>query len=187
MSVRSAHFIGKILALAGCMSLLVASVAFAADVNLALGKSYTVEAHAPDEGLANNEKAYPDTDGKEMTDGLRGKGQDFKESEWVGHLRQEGFTVVIDLGAVANVNRVVANFLAYPGAGIYLPEEMEVSFSTDGNSWTTAQSVTVEAPEGNGVVAFTLDKAQAGARYVRVVVPTNVWVFVDEIEVWGTK
>lgn len=168
-------------------ALSVAGTALAAEVNLALGKKYTVTIWTPNEDYQKkHEIAYPDTDGKELTDGQYAE-LDFKHAGWVGFLRQDGRSIVIDLESAANVASVVVSALSNPSVGINPPDYVEVSFSTDGKSWSQPASAKMsKLPMDAGKVTFTYTGA-VSARYVKVDIPASVWIFVDEIEVKGTK
>lgn len=158
-------------------------------VNLALGKPYTVTILERNEAMDKYEAAYPDTDGKELTDGVVAPKVNFYDPAWVGYLRQGGREVLIDLGAVVSISKVRVRFLAYKDAGISLPEIAEVSFSEDGQAFGEPVTLlpTEDETQAQAIVPFAAEFTGVRARYVKIAWSTNVWVFVDEIEVLGPK
>lgn len=163
------------------------SAAFAADaVNLALGKSYTIVTHTPNSDLeAIATKDYPDTNNAKLTDGKVAEKPDFQDPMFVGYLRQAGRDVIIDLGKKAAISEVSVRFLADPDVGINFPASAAVSFSEDGKVWSAPVSKTIQESLVAEVLALSFKGANT-ARFVKVFFPVNVWVFTDEISVFGT-
>ncbi|MBE3576346.1 MAG: hypothetical protein IMX00_01385 [Limnochordales bacterium] len=176
----------------GAAGLLVIGLAFAsvaaqaATTNLALGRPYKITILDQNDQFVKLEASYPDTNGKELTDGVKAAKPDFQDPAWVGTLRQGGRDVVIDLGKSATISKVVARFLADKSVGIGAPELVEVSFSSDGVKFSDPIMLqpTFDA-EGTVIVPFEGEFNNISARFVKVTWANDVWVFCDEIEVFG--
>ncbi len=160
--------------------------------NLILGQSYT-------SSLPPNSN-YPDS-GNELTNGLFG-GTDYQNGQWQGHAgsdypEERNRVITFDLGRNQSIGLVKAHFLQDIGPGIYLPQNVTFSVSTNGQTWSKLATVS-PSPAQNAVstefvrwsgladgVPWKLGVDKVYARYVRVEFPVNVWVFLDEIEVLG--
>lgn len=113
---------------------------------------------------------------------------------------------VIDLGESRPVSRVEVDCLRAQGPWIFLPQEVVVSVSPDGQRWTVAGSTPVPLSQDSGKAAerILVQVSEAGeastARYVRVRAvnrgplpdwhpgaPGSAWLFVDEILVEGAS
>ncbi|GIP36593.1 DUF4855 domain-containing protein [Paenibacillus sp. J2TS4] len=160
--------------------------------NLALGQSYTIS-RPPNSN-------YPDS-GNELTNGLFG-GTDFRNEQWQGHAgsaypEERSRTITFDLGSNKSIGLVRAHFLQDKGPGIYFPQNVAFSVSTNGQTWSMLATVSpppaqdaasAEFVRWSGVADGVPGKAGADkvyARYVKVEFPVNVWVFLDEIEILG--
>ncbi len=160
--------------------------------NLVLGKNYSVS-------LPPNSN-YPDS-GNELTDGRFG-GTDYRTEQWQAHAGSDypderSRTITFDLGANKSIGTIRAHFLQDKGPGIYFPQNVTFSVSSDGESWSTLATVTpppaqdaasTEFVGWSGITDGVPGEAGAdkvSARYVKVEFPVNVWVFLDEIEVLG--
>ncbi|MGN7382608.1 DUF4855 domain-containing protein [Paenibacillus sp. SAFN-117] len=160
--------------------------------NLAQGLSYTIS-RPPNSN-------YPDS-GNELTNGLFG-GTDFRNEQWQGHAgsaypEERSRTITFDLGRNKSIGVVRAHFLQDQGPGIYFPQNVAFSVSTNGQTWSTLATVSpppaqdaasAEFVSWSGVADGVPGKAGADkvyARYVKVEFPVNVWVFLDEIEILG--
>ncbi|MGZ9584277.1 DUF4855 domain-containing protein [Paenibacillus marinisediminis] len=159
--------------------------------NLATGLSYLFSA-APYEG-------YPDS-GNELTDGMYAS-MDFMDSAWQGHLRGITREVVFDLQDIKSINAVKAHFMQDTGNGIFYPNTVSMYVSDDGVNWAplshkdTAIPLWLPGPPTDqtfvwDIAADGLPKEKKNAefvytRYVKVTFMTQVWTFLDEIEIWG--
>jgi len=170
------------------VSLAVAFVAVQASAaNLALGRPYTITILDRNDQHVQIEASYPDTNGKELTDGIKAAEPKYADAAWVGTLRQGGRDVVIDLGKSASINKVIARFLGDTSVGIMLPELVEVSFSNDGVKFSDPIMLdpTVDA-EGPVIVPYEGAFSGIKARFVKVTWVNTVWIFCDEIEDLGS-
>ena len=157
------------------------------ELTLSRGSSYTVSGAT---NYTNFEGALVD-DGKRLTDGVKGgtDGSGSTYSAWSGTP-----TVIVDLGSVQSVDKVKGYFAAMSSWGIAAPGSMAVSVSTDGNSYTSAGSVSstskVEIARKGGDTdwisySYTLTlSALVKARYVKIVPnATGNFVWMSEAEV----
>lgn len=156
------------------------------DVNLALGKPYTVEVPYPDSQWAASERSWADTGNKELTDGIFASTANMNPV--AGYLRGDKRVVTIDLGADATVHSIQARFFQNKGWGVYFPQTVIFYLSGNGVAWTklgTVPNPVDLSASGSFFEPYTVDGFNYVGRYIKVEIPTNVWVFVDEIQVFG--
>ncbi len=167
--------------------------------NLAAGKTYTSSEQYKQGGAEvnwgwddNAPYAYPDTDGKELTDGLKpADGADMFVDEWAAWTGQhpkfaeEGIKITIDLGEVKDIAKVdIWHGTQFLGNGVVAPAGIEVLVSEDGTTFTSMGSVT---PEDSATVNSLCASVtgEASGRYVQINVNSGNWAFFSEIEVYG--
>ena len=141
--------------------------------HLAVGKpvSYTIPWH----------RSYPAAGSATLTDG-KGGGWTYGDGRWQGFLSD--VDVTLDLEAEMDIHYVGATFLCNPGPGIYLPKQVEVWTSVDGQDFTLAGHALNEMKDP--VISYILYGVplDARARYIRFkATRTREWLFVDEIVV----
>jgi hypothetical protein len=140
---------------------------------------------------------YPGQGPAGLTDGIRCV-TDFTRDCWHGY-EQDDLEAVIDLGAPRGVEQVHATFLRNIRSWIFLPVQVEIAVSLDGNTFTTVgthvSSPAVEdEPAGIEGVGFRFDPVRA--RFVRIRAMSQgtcpdwhsgaggkAWLFVDEVVV----
>ena len=88
---------------------------------------------------------YPGRSSRPLTDGARG-GRDFRDGGWVG-FEATDLTATIDLGAPAAVTGISIRALQDANAWIFLPSEVVVLGSGDGQAWTELGRVGHEVPD----------------------------------------
>ncbi|MHC4958264.1 MAG: GH92 family glycosyl hydrolase [Planctomycetota bacterium] len=150
------------------------------DWRLALGSEY-----------ANQ---YAATGDQALIDGLRG-GADWRTGDWQG-FHEVDLDLVIDLGAVKAVKSVMGSFLQDQRSWIWLPREVVVSTSVDGEQFKEFGRAEPGLDEKHGETARKLLGATGSvrARYVRVAAKSMgrcpdwhpgagdpAWIFCDEI------
>lgn len=160
--------------------------------NLAAGIGYTwSEQPEPNYGDA----------GHELTDGKYGTTL-FSDPAWAGHLRKATRSVVFDLGEKKSIARIQAHFLQDSSVGIAYPNTVSMYASSDGSQWGNLAHIPSRIARWDAGPASTQDyiwdgskdglrqhhpnATMAYAQYVKVTFTTDVFVFVDEIEIWGT-
>ncbi|MFD0619757.1 DUF4855 domain-containing protein [Paenibacillus sp. GCM10027629] len=160
--------------------------------NLAAGTGYTWSEQP--------EPSYGDA-GNKLTDRKYGTTV-FTDPAWAGHLRKSTRSVVFDLGEKKSIARISANFLQDSSVGIAFPNTVSMYASNDGIQWGNLAHIPSREVRWADVPASTQDYVWDGskdglakhhpnatmayAQYVKVTFTTDVFVFVDEIEIWGT-
>ena len=130
-----------------------------------------------------------------MIDGLRG-GEDWRTGGWQGY-QYTDFEATVDLGSARPIARAGASFLQDVRSWIWMPAEVVVSVSRDGERYREVARLTSPVPDDEpGVIVrdVVADFGKTHARYVRVFArnygPIPDWhpghgdsafIFVDEI------
>ncbi|RPI65932.1 MAG: discoidin domain-containing protein [Ignavibacteriales bacterium] len=139
---------------------------------------------------------YPANGIKTLTDGLRGD-EDYRFN-WLG-FEGEDMEVVLDLGEIKTIKKVSADFLQVILSWVFLPQQIEVSISDDGNNFKNVSIVkNTESLEKDGafIQTFSAEFAPVQTRYIKVKAdnieicpdwhighPLEAWIFTDEIVV----
>jgi len=139
---------------------------------------------------------YPADGAMTLTDGLRGP-VDYRYG-WLGWEGQD-MEVTVDLGDAQSVQRVSVDFLQDVGAWVFMPLEIVVEASGDGDTFRTMGGTSVTTDERQAGVRterFTVEMAPTTTRYVRVKAASRktcppwhggaggkAWIFADEIVV----
>ncbi|MDD4124195.1 MAG: DUF4855 domain-containing protein [Eubacteriales bacterium] len=163
---------------------------YAADENLAKGCDYEIHAEAS----INN--AFPGMvitdDDKKLTDGKKAPASaSYNDAAYLKIYRGVYTTVQIDLGKNVYINGFSAGFFAQSAHAVLLPRELYFYISKDGESWYTVY----EATDNTINVSKDIGRVEMGytgsdyfeARYVKIKFSTDVYAFLDEIEVYGTE
>ena len=161
---------------------------FAQDAKLSVGKTYTVEY---DSKIDN---AYPARAYKQesaLTDGKLATTASYADSAFLKLYRGTKVIVTIDLEKVCAVSSVEVRTLQNKGAGIDCPRYVYVAVSEDGESFGTVGSVIDEesvtlAGNRNITQKVVFDQAYK-ARYVRVTFSSDVYLYCDEVTVYGSE
>ena len=133
-----------------------------------------------------------------IMDGLRGS-TDFRDGRWQGYSGND-FEVTIDLKDVQSIDRVVSSFFQYNLSWIFIPIELKVYISLDGESYFEKGHLFPNVPPdkpGQFYNEFEIKFPATKARYVKFkaknlgVCPkwhsaaeSPAWLFVDEIQVY---
>lgn len=174
-----------------CVAMLVAILcipASAAETNLSAGKSYTVEY---DSKIDNAYPARAYKAEKSLTDGKLASRASYSDPAFLKLYRGTSVSVTIDLGEECAVSSVEMRSLQIKSAGVECVRYVHVAVSTDGESFGTVGSLydgkSITSANSSIVThKVKLDDAYA-ARYVRVSFSCDVYVYCDEISVYGTK
>ncbi len=167
--------------------------------NLAAGKTYTASEQYRQGGADvqwgwddNAPYAYPDEDGKALTDGIKpAEGSDMFTAEWAAWTGQhpkyaeEGIKFTIDLGEVMEIAKVDVWYGTQTlQNGVVAPAGIEVLVSEDGTNFTSVGSVTPE--DSNSVTNMCASViGVASGRYVQINVVSGNWAFFSEIEIFA--
>ena len=145
--------------------------------------------------ISNYSSQYPGGGDLALIDGIRGT-PNWSGGAWQGYQAQD-LIAVIDLGKTETITRVGAAFLQDIGSWIWMPRQVDVEISVDGERFAPVATLAHDIPENNyGVVIRELVKniAPQKVRYVRIratnygKIPSwhagaggDAWIFVDEI------
>lgn len=132
-----------------------------------------------------------------LIDGIRGD-ENWRKGNWQG-FHQKDMELVIDLGSNQTIAKVTAGFLKDSRAWIFLPKEVQVLTSTDGNNFSPSATQKIEQEERNEQVIIqnvTLKLKPAQVRYIKIKAINygklpewhlgyeyngHAWIFCDEI------
>ena len=163
--------------------------AYEGDTNIARGREYTIEFGAPTEysyrNYTENGTAF-DIDTGCLTDGKYGS-EDIKDARYYQAFRSVSRFVCFDLGAEMRVSGYGGSFLHYNG-GIYAPAYLKLWLSQDGEHYVCVSEYDTEGYSEEPVkrnYEIPTDKPYK-ARYVKVEFEVGVFVWCDEITVFGS-
>ena len=155
------------------------------DINIATGKNYTTS--------VESNKTYPDTDNKELTDGILGDATNTNSPTWAGFNgiaagSGETYDVIVDLGEKVNgLRKFSVNAHQQYSWGIQAPSEITIYVSNDGKTWNKVASTTVSTEINESVYpgAHTLtatSEEDVSARYVKYsITPAGQFIFISEV------
>jgi len=152
--------------------------------NLALGKPYALQPSFPAQ--------YPDTDNKELTDGvLTEKG--FGDGKTVGWTSQASIvSVFVDLQRQHLIEAVRVHSEGGGYGAVWHPETMSVFGSPDGAQWqllkegTPEKEITAALKYGAELCELAwlkLSFAPAAVRFVKIIMRPKAWLMLSEIEI----
>ncbi len=129
---------------------------------------------------------YPAAGESSLTDGIRG-GWTYGDHRWQGFAGD--FEAVVDLGDIKPVHSLTTTFMHAPGAWVHLPQMVEYSVSSDGNTFTPVETVWTDLDPNYGKIMMkpytSTVSNPSEARYVKVRAKGHdrpgAWLFVDEI------
>lgn len=144
--------------------------------NKAIGKKVTY--HQP------YSSQYPAGGEKALVDGYTG-GYGYGDGRWQGFLR--GLDVTIDLDTVTDINRIKARFMQITGPWVWVPAQVDILLSDDGENFRTIHTEKSTIPEDYNQIIFC-DYGFSGnekGRYIRFVATSigKGFLFTDEIMV----
>lgn len=126
-----------------------------------------------------------------LTDGKRAASTDRASGEYFYMFGGKGYNFFYDLGKVSSVDKLVLSFLEYGSWAVNRPKFCDVFLSDDGVNWykvgsrkTSDDGEVRDNHHANYV--FELDKTYS-ARFVRFRVEADGWLYLDEMEAFGTK
>jgi len=138
---------------------------------------------------------YPGIGAAGLSDGWLGT-TDHAGTEWLGFLGRD-VEATIDLGSLVEIHKLEASFLQSLRLGIFLPSEVELAISTDGQQYEIVRKMAIEPPAQGAPIQtrrVAADALNVKARYVRIKAanfgtlpdwvirpPTPAWLFIDEV------
>ncbi len=153
--------------------------------NIAVGSAYTTSWESM--------SAYPDTDNKQLTDGVRGTYL-YSHDAWSGFEPKKDnvgndkeFEIVVDLGDVKDFEQIQIGLLkstSYTNS-VFVPENVKVEISSDGTHWNLyANQGGHIAVDGVNRMNFNLEGEKASAQYIKFTFIVSQKFFIDEICVY---
>lgn len=155
---------------------------------ISINKPYTVSFESP------TQNAYPKLTYKEehkLTDGQLASDASYNDSAFTSLYRGNYSYIVIDLEKVYAIDKIEVRSLQNKKAGILCPREISVSLSEDGEHFGTVASLYDSesiTKENTSIVTHSVsitDKYKG--RYVKVMLSSDVFLYVDEIYVYGNE
>lgn len=147
--------------------------------HLAIGKKVTYANLYSNHYAAQGEKT--------LVDGVRG-GWMYNDDRWQGFIDCD-FDVTIDLGKETDIKQVCAEFIQLKGPYVWLPKQVIISSSVDGEHYNTLATVDNDISPDIETLQFKefAWKGNAKARYIRYKALSNGiaggWLFTDEIRI----
>lgn len=147
--------------------------------HLAIGKKVTYANPYSNHYAAQGEKT--------LVDGVRG-GWMYNDDRWQGFIDCD-FDVTIDLGKETDIKQVRAEFIQLKGPYVWLPKQVIISSSVDGEHYDTLATVDNDISPDIETLQFKEFgwKGNAKARYIRYKALSNGiaggWLFTDEIRI----
>lgn len=147
--------------------------------HLAIGKKVTYTNPYSNHYAAQGEKT--------LVDGVRG-GWMYNDDRWQGFIDCD-FDVTIDLGKETDIKQVCAEFIQLKGPYVWLPKQVIISSSVDGEHYDTLATVDNDISPDIETLQFKEFgwEGNAKARYIRYKALSNGiaggWLFTDEIRI----
>lgn len=150
--------------------------------NPAVGVDHAARGQTPRLAQPYSQK-YPAAGAAALTDGLLATSPAIDDPAWQGF---EGLDLdaVIDLGRSTEVRELCSRFLQAPGAGVYMPAEVEYALSADGKEFRTVAAVpaALDRKPSAFIDEYWAEIKGQQARYVRVRAKNaGGWLFADEL------
>lgn len=119
-----------------------------------------------------------------LVNGVRG-GWTYGDKCWQGFLGRKGVDVVVDLEEVMPIREVNADFMQICGPGVFMPAQIVVSVSDDGETFTELTRIDNEVVRDDAVTFKTFGwTGETSARYVRyqaIRSDFGGFLFIDEV------
>lgn len=147
--------------------------------HLAIGKKVTYANPYSSHYAAQGEKT--------LVDGVRG-GWMYNDDRWQGFIDCD-FDVTIDLGKETDIKQVCAEFIQLKGPYVWLPKQVIISSSVDGEHYDTLATIDNDISPDIETLQFKEFgwEGNAKARYIRYKALSNGiaggWLFTDEIRI----
>ncbi len=137
---------------------------------------------------------YLSTGKNALTDGQAGS-YSFNDGVWQGYQKVD-LDITIDLGQTISINKIGTHFLQDQGAWIFLPKQVEISISEDGQHFTKVhtQETALAKKETAEIQTITKKSINKKARYIKLFAKNvgtcpdwhpgaggAAWLFVDEV------
>lgn len=131
-----------------------------------------------------------------LTDGVLGS-LDFRDGHWQGFWGND-LECILDLDEIrSDISIIEANFYQYNNSWIFLPSDMSVEVSTNGNDWNEwgkAKNNIDPRQRGHFIYTMRIEHPEESFRYLKIKVKnimkvpewheaagSDAWIFIDEI------
>lgn len=102
-----------------------------------------------------------------LVDGWHG-GWTYGDKRWQGFLGRNGVDITIDLDTVIKVRSISADFMQICGPGVFMPSQVTISASVDGQNYTPLLCIDNDVVRDDAVTFKTFGwKGKTTARYIR--------------------
>ncbi len=157
--------------------------------NLLAGLPQQIISFANIDGNLATEQYNTLPSGKMLTDGRTATGATYSASGWFRFTRGLAREIIYNLGNTSAVSGYSMGFLKEDSTGVRLPSAVSVSASENGVDWQEIYQITnITSQKASEIVRVNGEFGSSyRARYVKVAFPVNSHVYVDEIEITGTK
>ncbi len=154
------------------------ATSYTADYHKAIGKKVTFNTQWSD--------SYPAQKEQTLTNGVRGA-LTYQDKQWLGYLND--FDVTIDMEEIQSIASVAVKFMHQPGPGVFLPQYVELQFSSDGKTFSTVEKQIHDFnPEDKKLAfkTFEFNNIKQQTRFIRLIGPNVMkgFMFMDEIIVY---
>jgi hypothetical protein len=160
---------------------------YSAEQNLIAGLPFRI--YAGESELPAIQMHNSPADAKQLTDGVIPAAADFTTGEWFKCCHGVYRDFVFDLKKTSCVTGFKAVFLYAVNAAIYLPRNFAVSLSENGTDWEQvyfSDNLAATQPDEIYTVDEKLTESRK-ARFVKFSFDVDIWVFIGELAVIGTK
>ena len=124
-----------------------------------------------------------------LTDGVYATNPRYSGSGWFRFTRGLARSIIFDLGNTSAVSGYSFGFLKDDQSAVRLPASVTVAASENGVDWQEIHQVTsITSQKENDIVRVSGSfKGSYRARYIKITFPITSHVYVDELEITGTK
>lgn len=158
------------------------------EVNLISGLDYQISSATElNPSVENQYNSKPNAG--HLTDGKKSNTTSYTDSRWFKTHYGTARNIYFDLGYQAEISGLTVNFLRNIPVGIGLPGSVSLYLSDDGINWYNVATAPVPQTEEQLAIStaeYEIDKP-VEARYIRITFGVAGHVYLDEIEVWGSK
>jgi hypothetical protein len=153
--------------------------------NLIAGLPYQIASGSLEEKYWQNNDPITKT---LLTDGTTTESTEFSNGIWYRTCRGTFRNIYFDLTNTSTITGFAVNFLSVRSAGIYLPGSVTLYLSDDGEHWYPVKRAAAPTVGDTGISKINekLDKP-VQARFARISFDVSIHVYLDEIQVFGTK
>ena len=156
-------------------------------INLISGLTPHITAGDENDAAAANHNTPPSRG--TLTDGNIPTSVSYDEKDWFKFARGQSRQIIFDITKISTVTGFRAVFMHQAEGRVFYPPEFKVALSVNGTDWETVfVKKQFYFKEPNEIFDFTKDFDEPmKARFVRFSFEVDIWVFIGQLEVYGTK